>query len=54
MTINRSKGLLHTSESIHTRCVSAAPIKTYLTSKVKDIEAGSPREDRIPAKISRA
>jgi ATP-dependent protease ClpP protease subunit len=39
MSINRSKGLLHTSKSIHSGNASAYPIKAYLTSKVKNLES---------------
>lgn len=39
MTINRSKGLLGTSETIHSGSASAAPRKAYLLFEVKDIES---------------
>jgi hypothetical protein len=39
VTINRSKGLLGTSETIHSGSVSATPIKANLSSKVKDLES---------------
>jgi hypothetical protein len=39
MTINRSKGLLGTSESIHSGSASAALVKTYLTSEVNYLES---------------
>jgi hypothetical protein len=38
LTIDRSKGLLGTSETIQSGSASAAPIKAYLTSMVKDLD----------------
>jgi hypothetical protein len=37
--MNRSKALLGTSDTIHSGSASAAPIKAYLSSTVKDIES---------------
>jgi len=39
VTISSSKGLLVISETIHNVNVSAAPIKAYLSSEVKDLES---------------
>ena len=39
MTINRSKRTLRTSKIIHSGSASVAHIKSYQTSKVKDLES---------------